>query len=77
MMEPHADLAVMATEERVGFVAAPGDPAALMETIKTAMKQQALLDEMGKRARALAETVYDRRIATAKFGDLLTSIGES
>jgi colanic acid biosynthesis glycosyl transferase WcaI len=74
MMEKEAEIARLATEFEVGFVVPPGDAVALAKTISSCMKTPRLLEEMGRRARALAEHSYDRRLVTRRFADLLETI---
>jgi putative colanic acid biosynthesis glycosyltransferase WcaI len=74
MMEKHAEVARIAVEAAVGFVVAPGDAAALARTIGECMADRELLDAMGLRARALAETAYDRAIVTRRFTTFLAAV---
>ncbi len=62
MMERHAEVARIAPLEARGGIrdAASGDAAALARTITRCIDDPALLDAMGRRARALAERSYDR-----------------
>jgi len=74
MMEKHAEVARIAAEAEVGFVVAPGDAAALARTIGECIERRELLDAMGLRARALAETTYDRSIVTRRFATFLAAV---
>jgi colanic acid biosynthesis glycosyl transferase WcaI len=74
MMERHAEVARIAAEAEVGFVTPPGDATALSRTITRCIDDRALLDAMGRRARALAERGYDRSLMTRRFGDLLDAV---
>ncbi len=74
MMEREAEVAGMATEFEVGFVVAPGDAAGLARTISEGMEDPLLLEEMGHRARILAEEAYDRRLVTRRFAEFLETI---
>jgi colanic acid biosynthesis glycosyl transferase WcaI len=74
MMEKHAEVARLAAESEVGFVIPPGDAAALAQTITDSIGAPKLLEGMGRRARALAEQTYDRRLVTARFAEFLAAI---
>jgi colanic acid biosynthesis glycosyl transferase WcaI len=74
MMEKHAEVARLATESEVGFVVPPGDSPALARTIAQSMGNQSLLEEMGRRARLLAEQTYDRHLITARFGRFIETL---
>ena len=74
MMERHAEVARIAAEAEVGFVVAPGDAAALARTIAHSMDNRALLEQMGRRARTLAERSYDRNLITRRFAELLDAV---
>jgi glycosyltransferase involved in cell wall biosynthesis len=74
MMERRADIAQMALEFEVGFVVPPGDAGALASTISDAMNNRELLEEMGRRARILAEEMYDRRVVIPRFAALLEAM---
>jgi colanic acid biosynthesis glycosyl transferase WcaI len=74
MMEPEADVARLAAESDAGFVVPPGDAQALGRTISHAMENPKLLEEMGGRARALAERSYDRRLITRRFAEFLETM---
>ena len=74
MMEPEAEVARLAVESDVGFVVPPGNAQELARTISHAMKNPALLEEMGERARALAEHSYDRCLITRRFAELVEAM---
>ena len=74
MMERHAEVARLASEFEVGFVVPSGDAAALARTISECRSNPVLLEEMGDRARALAEQKYDRRLITRSFAEFLETI---
>ncbi|HVN27626.1 MAG TPA: glycosyltransferase family 4 protein [Candidatus Binataceae bacterium] len=74
MMERHAEVARIAAEAEVGFVVAPDDAVALAATIEQCLLDRALLEEMGRRARALAERAFDRSLMTRRFADLLEAV---
>lgn len=74
MMESDAEVARLASEFEVGFVVPPGDAGALARTISESMRDRKLLEEMGHRARVLAEQVYDRRLVTQRFAEFLEAM---
>jgi len=74
MMEPDAEVARLAVESEVGFVVPPGDAEALAKTISFCMRNPELLQQMGRRARVLAERSYDRRLVTRRFAALLETM---
>lgn len=69
-----SELATEICEHRVGYVVPPGDVAALADSIATAADRRAELVAFGERARRLAESTYDRRLVTSRFGDLLDEV---
>ena len=71
MMESDSEVARLASEFEVGFVVPPGDADALARTISESMRNPKLLEEMGHRARVLAEQTYDRRLVTHSFAEFL------
>jgi colanic acid biosynthesis glycosyl transferase WcaI len=75
IMEPDAEVARLALAHKVGFVVAPGDAAALARTIAESMRHPKLLADMGRRARVLAETEYDRPLITRRFAALIETLG--
>jgi glycosyltransferase involved in cell wall biosynthesis len=74
MMEPAAEVARLALAHKVGFVVPPGDAAALARIIAESMRHPKLLADMGRRARRLAETEYDRPLITRRFAALLETL---
>lgn len=60
--------------EGVGFVVAPEQPHALADAVRWAADHRVELEEMGRRARVLAEGQYDRRRLTAAFGGMLDEV---
>ena len=68
------ELADLTREEGVGVVAPPGEPEALADVIRNLADDAWDLPEMGRRARRLAETTYDRRRITARFRELLEEV---
>lgn len=74
MMEREAEVARIARDFEVGFVVPPGDGRTLADTISRCMNAPVLLEEMGRRARTLAEKKYDRRLITRGFADFLETL---
>jgi len=77
IMEDDAAIARLAREESVGFVSAPGDGDELARTISDAASRREELRVMGKRARELAESRFDRHITTRRFGDVLAEVNSA
>jgi colanic acid biosynthesis glycosyl transferase WcaI len=69
--DPRSELAQVVSEERVGWVVPPEDPVLLAAAIREAMEQPALLQEMGRRARASAELRYSRAAVIARYEALM------
>jgi glycosyltransferase involved in cell wall biosynthesis len=65
------ELSELALEHGAGVLAPPGEPEALAEVIERLADATWDLEEMGHRARRLAETHYDRTTVTAQFLGLL------
>jgi glycosyltransferase involved in cell wall biosynthesis len=65
------ELTELTLEHGVGVLAPPGQPEALAEVIEKLADHAWDLPEMGKRARRLAESHYDRRQVTPRFHALL------
>jgi glycosyltransferase involved in cell wall biosynthesis len=65
------ELSELALEHGVGVLAPPGEPEALAEVIERLADETWDLEEMGVRARRLAETHYDRKTVTGRFLGLL------
>ncbi len=74
IMEEQAEVARIARDNSVGFVGKPGDDAALARIISEAVRNPAALEAMGRRARQLARERYDRKIATARFAEMLEAV---
>ena len=73
-LEPWAEPALIAEEERCGFRVDPGDAGALAAAIVELRK--APLAEMGARARNAFERKYDRPVATKRYRQLLESAAQ-
>jgi len=68
------ELARISEEHEVGFVVEPEDPDALADTLRWCAGHRHQLQEMGTRARRLAEKQYDRRISTGAFASMLQEV---
>ncbi|MGD0900436.1 MAG: glycosyltransferase family 4 protein [Thermoguttaceae bacterium] len=68
------ELSELTLEHGIGVLAPIGQPEALAEVIEKLADQTWDLAEMGKRARRLAESDYDRRGVTARFHALLAEV---
>ncbi|HSG05378.1 MAG TPA: sugar transferase, partial [Nitrospiria bacterium] len=58
-------------DEKIGFVMEPGDSEGLVEVLRRLSKSPEQTDEMGRRARALFESRFDRKIATQSIRSVL------
>lgn len=65
------ELARFVESEGVGFVVSPGDSAALAERIESCADHREPLLAMGRAARRVAVDHFDRKLCTARFGNLL------
>lgn len=74
MMEENAEVAQIAREDAVGFVVRPGDVDALVGAIREAVDAPERLEQMGIRARRLAELRFDRSKVTSRFGSVLDKV---
>lgn len=70
----NSELAEEIVEHQVGSVVHPEDQPGLAEAVVKAVHRRNDLREQGQRARRLAESTYDRRIVTRRFGDLLDEL---
>lgn len=61
-------------ESGVGRVVPPGDPLQLAQVVAWCADHRNELEQMGNRARRLAESRYDRKTATGRFGRLLNDV---
>ncbi len=66
---PTGDLGRLVTTERIGIVA-PETPEAFAREILDLLRQPSVRDEMGTRARVLAETTHSWRAVAARVGEL-------
>ncbi|MGO9059067.1 MAG: glycosyltransferase family 4 protein [Candidatus Binataceae bacterium] len=77
VMEPGAEIAQLAIKYGVGFVSPPHDVESLVNVIISALLDPNRLQQMGARARHLAEVKFDRKIVTSQFASLLDSLKRS
>jgi len=68
---PDGEIARLVAEHRLGFVIEPGDRKSLKQSILRLAQERSLGEDMGRRARALAEGSYGKAIALAKYGDVI------
>lgn len=71
---PESELSHIVIEQRVGVAIAPGDRKSLAEAIRWAAGDREELQQMGRRARELAVSRFDRREATGRFRLMLQSV---
>ena len=69
-------LADMINEHGCGIVVKPDDPEAFAEALIHAANNRPILKEMGRSARKLATTKFDRQILSDKFVDILVETTE-
>jgi glycosyltransferase involved in cell wall biosynthesis len=74
IMEDSAEIARLARENSIGFVVQPGDADGLARTIRQAAARPVELAAMGVRSRQLAEQRFDRKVATRRFAEVLSSL---
>jgi glycosyltransferase involved in cell wall biosynthesis len=72
---PTGDLARLVTAEGIGVVA-PQSPDAFARAILDLLRRGDVRDEMGRRARALAETTLSWRAVAAGVGDLYDELSD-
>ncbi len=72
--ENHCEASRVVEKSNVGKVVSPGNPEFLAEMIRWCADHRQELAEMGLRGRRLAESDYDRRTATKRFGRILREI---
>lgn len=70
----HCELSQVVQEATVGLVVEPDNPRALASRLLWCADHPRQLQEMGMRARALAEARYDRRISTSCFAQMLSEL---
>ena len=71
IVEAGSEPAIVVEEDCVGWVSPPHEPELLKETILKAYAKRENLEEMGKRARNVAETKYSVETAVQKYLDVL------
>jgi glycosyltransferase involved in cell wall biosynthesis len=72
--EADSETAQLVAEVGCGVVVEPGDPIALAAVLRQAYDGAFDLEEMGRRARAFAETASDRSIAVGRYEDVLDGL---
>jgi glycosyltransferase involved in cell wall biosynthesis len=72
--EDESETAAVVRETGCGLVVPPGEPLRLAEAIRACHDGEHDLEEMGRRARAYAEAETDRRIAVARYRDVLEEV---
>ena len=72
--EGRCEASRIVNDSAVGRVVAPGNPKHVAQEIAWCADHRWEMDEMGSRARLLAETEYDRKIATARFASVLKDV---
>jgi colanic acid biosynthesis glycosyl transferase WcaI len=72
--EDESETALVVRETACGIVVAPGDPFRLAEAIRACHDGVHDLEEMGRRARAYAESEADREIAVARYRQVLEEV---
>jgi putative colanic acid biosynthesis glycosyltransferase WcaI len=74
MMEPAAEVARLAFRYGIGEVIPPGDHLALAAAVAELTKNPERLNAMGRKARHVALSHFERRVITRRFGEELTNI---
>jgi putative colanic acid biosynthesis glycosyltransferase WcaI len=69
--EGESETAQLVARVGCGVVVRPGDPFALARVIRAAHDGEFDLAEMGRKARAFAESEADRTIAIRRYGDVI------
>ncbi len=72
-----SEVALVVQEERIGWVASPEDPDELVESILDAQSDRKRLEEMGTRARAVAEKKYPRPRIVEQYVSLIERIANA
>ena len=72
--EAESETAQLVAEVGCGVVVEPGDPLALATVLRAAHGGAYDLEEMGRRARAFAESASDRSIAVRRYRDVLDEL---
>ncbi len=69
-----SELARVIREEGIGWITPPGDEHALWQAVQEAWQQPARLREMGRKARAVAETTYSEERILRQYGNLFLEL---
>jgi len=70
-VDADSEVARITNESQTGVVIPPDSAPHLIESIRWCLTSPEELMQMGQRGRHLAETVFDRRLATARFEDVV------
>jgi glycosyltransferase involved in cell wall biosynthesis len=72
--EPNAEAALVISEEEIGSIVPPEEPAALAEAIALAAQDRAGITEKGRRA-AAAAAKYSPEVALARYREVILQAG--
>ncbi len=72
--DPESELALVVEEQRIGWVVRPGDTEGLRTALLEAKDNSQLLIDMGRRARAVAESTYLADTSVRKFREFLSTV---
>ena len=72
--DKQSELSRVVLEEDIGWVVAPSDIDELENSILTAFREKNTLQEIGKRARVVAEKKYSLKIANEKYHRLIEEL---
>jgi glycosyltransferase involved in cell wall biosynthesis len=73
-VDPNSEVALVIKEESVGWVVSPGDAQQIVDAIIEAVSNPALLDEMGWRARSVAENKYSFERIIERYRSVVHSV---
>jgi glycosyltransferase involved in cell wall biosynthesis len=77
LTEENSEVAKVIEEDQVGWVAAPAEPAELLQVIYKIYDQRYLLEEIGKKARKSALDKYSVETAVAKYKKSLATASDN
>lgn len=66
-----SELYRITTEQNVGFTVEAGSAERIADAVRAAKADRAVLQEMGQRARRLAEQDYTRELSIQRFSEML------
>lgn len=72
--DPNSELALVVSEEQIGWVVPPNNAEALANAVREAASDQPRLEQMGRRARRAAETKYSLERVIRAYADLLADL---